>query len=75
MRHVESVWQEAMDFFHGILYRPDYETLEYILRNPYPKGLDNVPNLIFRKAVVYYPNGLGWYGVHPAVQRLLKIFE
>jgi hypothetical protein len=68
---VEPVWNETIQFYHDILYKSDYEILKEVRKNPRPPGLDAIPNLIFRKAIVCYPNGWGWYKVHSAVLRLM----
>jgi len=72
MIHVEKVWDEEKAFFRRILSSSDFEVLKKIQSEPCPKGLDGVSNLIFRKAIIYYPNGEGWYGVHPAIQKILS---
>ncbi|HEX9737261.1 MAG TPA: hypothetical protein VGG06_35300 [Thermoanaerobaculia bacterium] len=69
--HVESVWNQMMRFYRNQLRVKDYEALEKVASQPLPRGIDGVPPLLNSKAVVFYPNGEGWYGVHPAVQRLM----
>jgi hypothetical protein len=72
VEHVEQVWYQEMKYFQDVLQVPHYPLLERIEEDPNPKGLDELATLIFLKAVVRYPNGLGWYGVHPAVRRFIK---
>jgi hypothetical protein len=71
--HVEKVWHSVMRFYMNQLHSSDYETLRRVSQLPLlEKGLDGVPSLLQNKAVIFYPNGLGWYGVHPAVQRMMR---
>lgn len=72
IEHVERVWNETMRFYRSQLYVEDYEVLRMVKNDPYPKGIDGVPPLLHNKAIIYYPNGEGWYGVHPAVGRILE---
>jgi len=60
-----------MRFYRNQLRVKDYEALEKVAGQPLPRGIDGVPPLLNSKAVVFYPNGEGWYGVHPAVRRLM----
>ncbi len=69
--HVERIWNEQTGFFRRVLKKADYEVLRQVEGDPYPEGLDGIPPLLHLKAIIFYPNGEGWYGVHPAVQRLL----
>jgi hypothetical protein len=69
---VEQVWYQEMKYFQDVLQVSHYPLLEKIEGDPNPKGLDELATLIFLKAVVRYPNGLGWYGVHPAVHRFIE---
>ena len=70
-QHVERIWNEQTGFFRRVLKKADYEVLRQVEKAPRPKGLDGIPPLLHLKAIIFYPNGEGWYGVHPAVQRLL----
>ena len=69
--HVERVWFETMRFYRSQLYAKDYEVLRKVEANPHIEGIDDVPRLLHSKAVVFYPNEEGWYGVHPAIRRML----
>lgn len=71
LKHAEAIWNEQATFFRRVLKKADYEVLRNVSENPYPEGLDGIPALLHLKAVIFYPNGEGWYGVNPAVQRLL----
>lgn len=61
-----------MRYFRSQLSKQDYEVLEQIEREPRIRGIDGVPPLLHNKAVVFYPNGEGWYGVHPAVRQIMQ---
>ena len=69
--HVERIWNEQTGFFRRVLKKADYEVLRQVEEDPYPEGFDGIPPLLHLKAIIFYPNGEGQYGVHPAVQRLL----
>jgi hypothetical protein len=71
LEHVEPVWNQVMRFYRNQLRVEDYEVLRKVDEQPLPEGIDGVPPLLNSKAVVFYPNGEGWYGVHPAVQRMM----
>lgn len=71
LSHVRRVWDRQIQFYRRILYTSDYETLRKVADNPYPQGMDNFPRLLFQKAIVFYPNGQGWYDVHPAVREII----
>jgi hypothetical protein len=71
--HVEQVWHGVMRFYMNQLRSADYDVLRDVEKEPKLKrGIDGVPPLLQSKAVVFYPNGLGWYGVHPAVRRMMQ---
>ena len=70
--HVERVWHGVMRFYMNQLSSDDYAVLRQVEQQPrLEEGVDGVPPLLQNKAVVFYPNGLGWYGVHPAVRRMM----
>ncbi len=69
---VEKVWNSTMRFYRSQLMKDDYEVLSRTDNEPFIKGIDGLPPLLQSKAVVFYPNGEGWYGVHPAVRRIIK---
>jgi hypothetical protein len=71
LKHVRRVWDRQRQFFRRILYASDYETLRKVADNPHPLGMDNFPRLLFQKAIIFYPNGEGWYQVHPAVREII----
>ena len=71
--HVERVWYGVMRFYMNQLRGEDYDVLKVVEREPtFKRGIDGVPPLLQSKAIVYYPNGLGWYGVHPAIRRMMQ---
>jgi len=70
-RHVQSVLDERKAFFRRLLSPADYEVLRRVAENPRPLGIEGLGPLLHLKAVIYYPNGEGWYGLHPAVQAIL----
>ena len=69
--HAERVWHELMRFYRAQLRTDDYKVLRKVEKTPYIEGIDGVPELLHSKAVVFYPNAEGWFGVHPAVRRIL----
>jgi len=69
--HAEQVWNEVRRFFRSQLRAEDYEVLRNVDKQPYLEGINGVPQLLHSKAVVFYPNGEGWYGVHPAVRKMI----
>lgn len=71
-RHAQRVWHDVMRYYRSQLRRQDYDVLRAVESSPYLMGVDGVPPLLHSKAVVFYPNGEGWYGVHPAVRRILR---
>lgn len=72
VKHTRRVWNEMKRFYRMILKRKDYEFLGYVAMNPNIKGNDGIPPLLHSKAIVFYPNGEGWYGVHPAVSEIIN---
>jgi hypothetical protein len=72
LRHVQQVLDDRKAFFRRLLTRADYEILKDVLANPYPLGIEGLGPLLHLKAVIYYPNGEGWYGLHPAVAAILE---
>ncbi len=70
-RHVVRVLDERKAFFRKILTASDYQVLEKVRKNPYPKGVDGIGPLLHLKAIIFYPNGEGWYGLNPAVAAIL----
>ncbi len=69
--HVEKVWHGLMRFYRAQLLTDDFKVLRKVEETPYIEGVDGVPKLLHSKAVVFYPNAEGWFGVHPAVRRIL----
>ncbi|MCP4201266.1 MAG: hypothetical protein GY769_04955, partial [bacterium] len=70
--HVEPVWHRVMRFYMNQLRSQDYEVLQQVEENPQlEQGTDGVPPLLHNKAIVFYPNGRGWFGTHPAVRRMM----
>jgi len=69
--HVERVLNDRKAYFRRLLSAKDYDVLRRIRGNPYPLGFDGIGPLLHLKAIIFYPNGEGWYGVHPAVQAIL----
>ena len=45
---------------------------DFIKLSSYPLGSEGLGPLLHLKAVIYYPNGEGWYGLHPAVAAILE---
>jgi len=72
VKHTRRVWNEMKRFYRMQLKRADYEVLRYVAQNPSIEGKDGIPPLLHSKAVVFYPNGEGWYGVHPAVSEIIN---
>ena len=70
--HVRRVLDDRKAFFRRLLTRTDYEILKDVSANPYPLGIEGLGPLLHLKAVIYYPNGEGWYGIHPAVAAILE---
>ena len=69
--HAGRIWDEMTGFYRRVLERADYAVLRAVADDPFPKGLDGIPSLLHLKAIIFYPNGEGWYGVSPAVRKLL----
>lgn len=69
--HVEMVWNEVVRYYRRQLKTEHYEAIRKVRQTPYLQGIDGIPPLLHSKAIVFYPNGEGWYGVHPAVCRIL----
>ncbi len=73
--HAEKVWFGLMRFYRAQLLEDDYKVLRKVEKTPYIEGVDGVPKLLHSKAVVFYPNAEGWFGVHPAVRRILEVSQ
>ena len=71
VKHAERVWHEIMHYYRSQLHVQDYAVLRKVESNPRIEGVDGVPPLLHSKAVVFYPNDEGWYGVHPAIRRMI----
>ena len=69
--HVERVLNDRKAYFRRLLIAKDYDVLLRVRKNPYPLGFDGIGPLLHLKAIIFYPNGEGWYGLHPAVQAIL----
>lgn len=72
MSHVQKVWDTEIQRFRRILQKAEYSILKNIEQTPNPMGLDGIPTLLHLKAVLFYPNGEGWYGIHPAIRRIVE---
>ena len=72
MEHVQKLWDEETSRFRGLIKSSDYELLEYVDNYPHPVGLNRFGALFHLKAVIFYPNGEGWYGLHPVIRRIMK---
>jgi hypothetical protein len=70
-KHVQKVFDTRVAHFRRLLSKSDYKTLQEIADNPYPLGIDGMAALLHLKAILYFPNGEGWYEVHPAVKAIL----
>lgn len=70
---VEKVWNREMARMSRLIGDAEVQTLEKIEKQPHPRGVDGVEMLLHRKAVIYYPNGAGWYGVHPVLRRYYQL--
>lgn len=70
-RHAQRVLDERKAFFRRLLTSADYQVLEKLRDNPRPLGIEGLGPLLHLKAVIFYPNGEGWYGLNPAVQAIL----
>ena len=71
VEQAEKVWNETIRFYRSQLKESDYHVLDRVVKAPNIQGIDGVPSLLHSKAIVFYPDGEGWYGVHPAVCRML----
>ncbi len=69
--HVTRVLNDRKAYFRRLLSAKDFEVLRRVRENPYPLGFDGIGPLLHLKAIIFYPNGEGWYGLHPAVQSIL----
>ncbi len=72
LKHVQQVLDDRKAFFRRLLTRPDYDILRGVLENPHPLGSEGLGPLLHLKAVIYYPNGEGWYGLNPAVAAIFE---
>ena len=72
LKHVQQVLDDRKAFFRRLLIRADYDILSRIQEDPTPLDSDGLGPLLHLKAVIYYPNGEGWYGLHPAVAAILE---
>jgi hypothetical protein len=70
-QHVARVMDERKAFFRRLLAAADYQVLEQVRENPYPKGIAGLGPLLHLKAVIFYPNGEGWNGLNPAVAAIV----
>jgi len=70
-KHCTRVLDERKAFFRRLLKGSDYEILRMLRDNPRPLGIEGLGPLLDLKAVIFYPNGEGWYGLNPAVQSIL----
>lgn len=70
--HVNRVLDERKAYFRRLLKASEYEILKNIDSNPLPLGIEGLGPLLELKAVIFYPNGEGWYGLNPAVQSILE---
>lgn len=70
-KHVQKVFDTRVAHFRRLLSKSDYKTLQEIADNPHPLGIDGMAALLHLKAILYFPNGEGWYEVHPAVKAIL----
>lgn len=70
-RHVQRVLDDNKMYFQFQLTKSDYEILKNIPDEPYPEGIDGMASLLRNKAVIFYPNGRGWFALNPAVQSML----
>jgi hypothetical protein len=71
VEHAEQVWNEIKRYYRSQLHKQDYAVLREVESHPYLQGIDGVPPLLHSKAVIFYPDGEGWYGVHPAIRPML----
>jgi len=72
LRHVQRVLDDRKAFFRRLLAHADYEILKKVSAHPSLLGNEGLGSLLHLKAVIYYPNGEGWYGLHPAVAAILE---
>lgn len=72
LRHVQRVLDDRKAFFRRLLAHADYEILKEVSAHPSLLGNEGLGSLLHLKAVIYYPNGEGWYGLHPAVAAILE---
>lgn len=71
IQHADIVWYGEMSRLSRLISGADIEILKRIEENPRPQGADGISYLLHRKAIICYPNGNDWYGVHPALRRAL----
>ena len=71
--HVETVLNQRKAYFRRLLRKADYTILREIAASPYPFGIDDIGPLLHLKAIIFFPNGEGWYGLNPAVQAMLDV--
>lgn len=70
--HVRQIWFDKRRFYRRQLKAEHYEVLRKVEENPLIKEIDGIPPLLHSKAVIFYPNGEGWYGVHPAIREIMR---
>jgi len=71
LEDVQRVFEGEKARFRRLLKQSDYELLQEVAEGPYPRNVAELGALVHLKAILYYPNGEGWYGVNPAVQAIL----
>lgn len=70
VEHVKQVWYAQRIAFTNLMTGDDYEILRRVDGDPYlKKGQQDLAHLIHRKAILFFPNGDGWYSLHPALKQ------
>ena len=70
LEHAKQSWYAERQRFTRLMTSEDYEILRRVDGDPYlEKGQNDLAHLIHRKAIIFFPNGDGWYGLHPALKQ------
>lgn len=68
--HAKEMWYVERRRFTQLMTGEDYDILRRVDDDPQlKKGQKDLAHLIHRKAIIFCPNGEGWYGLHPALKQ------
>lgn len=68
--HVKEVWYAERRIFTNLMTGEDYDILRRVDGDPQlVQGQKDLAHLIHRKALIFFPNGDGWYSLHPALKQ------